>query len=65
MTGKTRIYFAAPLFTQAEWQWNSRLAEELRRLGMNVILPQADAEPMLKGKRALTPPTCSHRILVK
>lgn len=52
MTGKTRIYFAAPLFTQAEWQWNSRLAEELRRLGMNVILPQADAEPMLKGKKS-------------
>lgn len=51
MPGKTRIYFAAPLFTQAEWQWNSRLAEELRRLGLTIILPQKEAEPMLKGEK--------------
>lgn len=51
MPGKTRIYFAAPLFTQAEWQWNSRLADALRELGMNIILPQKKAEPMLKGEK--------------
>jgi nucleoside 2-deoxyribosyltransferase len=49
MTEKIRVYFAAPLFTQAEWQWNSRLALELRGLNLDVILPQASAEPMLKG----------------
>lgn len=50
MVKKTRVYFAAPLFTQAEWQWNARLAEELRKLGIDVTLPQTKAEPMLKGE---------------
>jgi nucleoside 2-deoxyribosyltransferase len=49
MIKKIRVYFAAPLFTQAEWQWNSRLAEELRQLNLEVMLPQTTAEPMLKG----------------
>jgi nucleoside 2-deoxyribosyltransferase len=44
------LYFAAPLFTQAEWQWNDRLTAELVRLGMNVVLPQVRAFPMLKGE---------------
>jgi nucleoside 2-deoxyribosyltransferase len=46
--GKKRIYFAGPLFTQAEWQWNARLAAELRGRGVEVLLPQETAEPMLK-----------------
>lgn len=52
MAAQTRVYFAGPLFTQAEWHWNARLAEALRGLGMNVLLPQAAAEPMLKGEKA-------------
>jgi nucleoside 2-deoxyribosyltransferase len=36
----TTIYFAAPLFTMAEWTWNTELAERLERLGFTVILPQ-------------------------
>ncbi|MDT7541924.1 MAG: hypothetical protein QOE33_1828 [Acidobacteriota bacterium] len=44
---KKRIYFAAPLFTQAEWMWNARLAEELRARGIEVLLPQETAAPML------------------
>jgi len=46
-----RIYFAAPLFTQAEWQWNNRLSAELAKLNFEVILPQRSAEPMLQGSR--------------
>ena len=49
MSKKIRVYFAAPLFTQAEWLWNSRLAKELRKSRINVILPQERAEPMLRG----------------
>ena len=37
---KTKVYFAGPLFTQAEWQWNAAVAASLRRLGFDVILPQ-------------------------
>lgn len=35
-----RIYFAAPLFTQAERMWNHGMAADLRRHGWDVFLPQ-------------------------
>lgn len=50
MSKKPCVYFAAPLFTQAEWQWNSHLANELRQLNLDIILPQSSAEPMLNGE---------------
>jgi nucleoside 2-deoxyribosyltransferase len=49
------LYFAAPLFTQAEWQWNERLVQELIRQEMKVILPQVTAYPMLKGEEVFDP----------
>ena len=55
MSGKPRVYFAAPLFTQSEWLWNANLALELRRLGLDIVLPQSEAEPMLKGQKAFDP----------
>jgi nucleoside 2-deoxyribosyltransferase len=45
-----RVYVAGPLFTQAEWLWNERLAKELANQSLDVILPQRRAEPMLTGK---------------
>ena len=51
MIGQIRVYFAAPLFTQAEWLWNLRLASELRGLGMSIHLPQDEADLMLKKKK--------------
>lgn len=47
---RIRVYLAGPLFTQAEWQWNERLAERFRERGLDVILPQRGAEPMLSGE---------------
>ncbi len=38
-----KIYFAAPLFTQAERIWNDQLAAELASFGYDVFLPQADS----------------------
>jgi nucleoside 2-deoxyribosyltransferase len=49
---KIKIYFGAPLFTQAEWRWNATVAGRLRDLGFEVVLPQERAEPMLKGDEA-------------
>jgi nucleoside 2-deoxyribosyltransferase len=49
------VYFAGPLFTQAEWQWNARLAEKLRSAGLEVVLPQEAAEPMLQGRTNFDP----------
>lgn len=44
MGASMRIYFAAPLFTQAERVWNSAMARMLRTHGWDVFLPQ-DNEP--------------------
>ncbi len=33
-----KVYFAAPLFTQAEWHWNERLAAALRDMGFDAYL---------------------------
>jgi nucleoside 2-deoxyribosyltransferase len=46
------IYLAGPLFTQAEWQWNQRLKEELELRGVSVMLPQDRAQPMLAGEQS-------------
>ena len=50
-----RIYFAAPLFTQAEWQWNEKLAQLLQKRGFDVVLPQITAKPMLDGLKPFDP----------
>ncbi len=39
-----RIYFAGPLFTQAERQWNLVVAEALTRAGHRVFLPQSEVQ---------------------
>jgi nucleoside 2-deoxyribosyltransferase len=44
------VYLAGPLFTQAEWQWNTTLSTMLRAMGLEVILPQDTARPMLTGE---------------
>jgi nucleoside 2-deoxyribosyltransferase len=49
---KPKLYFAAPLFTQAEWCWNAEIARSLRNLGYEVSLPQERAESMLNGSEA-------------
>ncbi|HXC37048.1 MAG TPA: nucleoside 2-deoxyribosyltransferase [Candidatus Acidoferrales bacterium] len=54
-TNETRLYFAGPLFTQAQWRWNDQLAEELRKMNFNVTLPQDTSEPMLKGQERFDP----------
>lgn len=55
MVNKRQIYFAAPLFTQAEWLWNLELAEKLRAFNFDIILPQLRAEPMLLKKESFDP----------
>jgi len=43
-TAAMRIYFAGPLFTAAEQDWNATLAGALRAAGHEVFLPQ-EQEP--------------------
>ncbi|WNY26866.1 nucleoside 2-deoxyribosyltransferase [Methanolapillus ohkumae] len=38
------IYLAGPLFSEAEREFNKKLAAELKNLGFAVFLPQEDAE---------------------
>lgn len=42
------IYFAAPLFCQAEREFNLRLTNQLENQGFNVFLPQRDGIELLK-----------------
>jgi nucleoside 2-deoxyribosyltransferase len=37
------IYFAAPLFSQAERQFNQAQTEKLEQLGYQIFLPQRQA----------------------
>jgi len=41
---ENRIYFAGPLFTRAEIDFNLKLAEKIRGEGYNVFLPQCECE---------------------
>jgi nucleoside 2-deoxyribosyltransferase len=54
------VYFAAPLFTQAEWLWNEQLAKKMMELDLEVHLPQARALPMLTGEEKFDPETLFH-----
>ena len=50
------IYFAGPLFSEAERRFNSRLTTELEALGHSVFLPQRDGvEPEEPPYDAMTP----------
>lgn len=42
-----RIYFAGPLFSAAERQWNVRIAAALAAHGHTVVLPQEDAGKLI------------------
>lgn len=42
------IYFAAPLFCQAELEFNLQLAQKLERRGFSVFLPQRDGVEVRK-----------------
>src|SRR5229473_658559 len=53
--GSGAVYLAGPLFTQAEWQWNERLAQALQNREFDVILPQRRAAPMLSGIEPFDP----------
>jgi nucleoside 2-deoxyribosyltransferase len=48
-----RIYFAGPLFTAAERDWNARFAAELRGAGHDVFLPQ-EQEPGMDAAQIFT-----------
>jgi nucleoside 2-deoxyribosyltransferase len=57
MSSMKRVYFAGPLFTQAEWLWNEQLASKLVERGVDVVLPQIRAVPMLTGQEEFNPTT--------
>ena len=54
-TRTMQIYLAAPLFSQAEWQWNSELVSKLRATGYEVTVPQEAAWPMVAKQKDFNP----------
>lgn len=51
---KKQLYVAGPLFTQAEWTWNAKLAAALRAR-YDVVLPQEASAHMLAGTEPFSP----------
>jgi len=49
----TTVYFAGPLFTQAERAWNVQVAEGLRRAGLRVVLPQERGAAIVRAGEPL------------
>ncbi len=47
------VYFAGPLFTHAEQQWNATLAAVLETLGYRVLLPQRLVADLLEPGQPL------------
>ena len=43
MTGKKTIYLAAPLFSEAEQEFNRKLRDQIVERGFSVFLPQEDS----------------------
>ena len=50
------LYFAAPMFSEAELSFNAALAAEIERLGYTVFLPQRDGVDATKEPWASMPP---------
>lgn len=48
------LYFAAPLFSQAELAFNQVLTDKIEGLGFDVFLPQRDGDTNTDGFRAMT-----------
>ncbi len=44
------VYLAAPLFSEAERDFNRKLRDEIKRTGFNVFLPQEDSNNV-KGEK--------------
>jgi len=62
------IYLAAPLFTQAEQEFNTKLAQRLQSAGNTVFLPQEEAKNLTQTeeifKRCLYGLDRAHLVLV-
>jgi nucleoside 2-deoxyribosyltransferase len=54
-TPAATVYFAGPLFSQAEWTWNASVVAALRRSGCTVFSPQEHANEMLTGTKRFDP----------
>ena len=45
-----RVYLAAPLFSDAEREFNCKLRDEIKKTGMEVFLPQEDSNNVNDAK---------------
>jgi nucleoside 2-deoxyribosyltransferase len=55
VTDRIKVYFAGPLFTQAEWMWNETVVNELRKCGIIVALPQERSITTMTGEEQFDP----------
>lgn len=48
------LYFAAPLFSTAELEFNEKLTEKIESLGYSVFLPQRDGDKVINSEPILS-----------
>lgn len=46
-----KIYLAGPLFTRAEYEFNEKLANDLKKMGFEVFLPQEECKGLLDTRQ--------------
>lgn len=57
------LYFAAPLFSRAELDFNAALTEKIERLGFSVFLPQRDGVETKAGPKTAEEAEARRRLI--
>ena len=59
------VYIAAPMFSQAELQYNEMVANQIEKIGYNVFLPQRSGYKLIELLKEMSPEEARKKIFVK
>ena len=59
------IYIAAPMFSQAELQYNEMVATQIEKIGYNVFLPQRSGYKFIELLKEMSPAEARKKIFIK
>lgn len=59
------VYIAAPMFSQAELQYNEMVATQIEKIGYNVFLPQRSGYKFIELLKEMSPAEARKKIFIK
>lgn len=59
------VYIAAPMFSQAELQYNEMVATQIEKIGYNVFLPQRSGYKLIELLKEMSPEEARKKIFIK